>query len=107
MAEKMIIDLSQLEGPIYSGRDRGRSAREQFGLDELNLEEADVTVVVPQDTYSVTSSFFLGMFGPLLIEAGSTEAFLKHIHFDADDELGQQIGEYATRAFENKSLLDR
>jgi hypothetical protein len=52
------------EGRVFAGRDRGRRARQRAKLDQHDRHRHRVTVHVPVDTFSVTSSFFLAMFGP-------------------------------------------
>jgi hypothetical protein len=49
---------------VFAGRSRGRVVRQAAKLDELEaIENAAVEIHIPDDVYSVTSSFFLGMFG--------------------------------------------
>jgi len=50
---------------IYVGRARGALARRAAGLDTLDQDSSIelVVVLVPDDTWDVSSSFWLGMFG--------------------------------------------
>ena len=60
----MEIDFAKLGGPVYVGRANGAAVRALLKLDALDAHDDPVIVSVPEGTYSVNSSFFLGMFGP-------------------------------------------
>jgi hypothetical protein len=47
---------------IFSGRDRGKEVRRALKLDEVDASKSTVVVHVPEDAFSVNSSFFLGLF---------------------------------------------
>lgn len=57
-------DFRAPDGRVFSGRDRGRRARRKAELDKLDRAGRHVEVHIPDDVFSVTSSFFLAMFGP-------------------------------------------
>ena len=48
---------------VFAGRDRGEAARKAAGLDALDSAGEFVEVIIPDDVFSINSSFFLGMFG--------------------------------------------
>lgn len=78
------IDLDQYRSHgthVFSGRERGEAVREAAELDQLDSEEEPVSIVIPNDTFSVTSSFFLGMFGDSIRRLGE-EQFREHYRFD-------------------------
>lgn len=59
------IDLNSYRDPksrIFSGRVRGEQVRLAARLPELDTSDTEIEVHVPEDAFSVTSSFFLGMF---------------------------------------------
>jgi hypothetical protein len=74
-----------------SGHERGRAARENYHLDEADAVSEAVRVVVPEDVYSVTSSFFQGMFSESVRNAGTRDAFLARFEFDAPPVVLRQI----------------
>lgn len=66
MSTTKVIDLSEFrtEGVlVFAGRDRGMDVRRKAGLDDVDKQERCVEVRIPDDTFSLTSSFFLGLFG--------------------------------------------
>lgn len=109
MAQQMTIDFRDIEGPIYSGRPRGESLRRKYELDAVDTspQSVTVTVTVPSTTYSVTSSFFLGLFGPSVLAAGSRDAFFRRFQFSATPVLLDAFADYANRALQTKSLFAR
>lgn len=107
MAPHMTIDFRDIEGPIYSGRPRGESLRRKYELDAVDSSAEKVTVEVPEGTYSVTSSFFLGLFGPSVLKAGSRDAFFDKYEFHAKPVLLDAFSDYANRVLQAKSLFTR
>jgi len=107
MAQNMTIDFRDIEGPIYSGRPRGESLRLKYDLDTADSTAGTVTVTVPASAYSVTSSFFLGLFGPSVLAAGSREAFFQKYRFSANPALMDAFADYAGRALQTKTLFPR
>ena len=61
------IDFSELGGPVFIGRPRGRDARKVMNLDELDTIEGSINVLIPDDTYALNSSYFLEMFGKSIL----------------------------------------
>jgi hypothetical protein len=91
----MEIDLKVLtrDGEVrnLSGHDRGQEARKAFDLDRVDQSSDSVRVVVPENLYTLTSSFFQGMFAQSVRAAGDREKFLSRFKFDADPVVLRQI----------------
>lgn len=101
------IDFTSLGGPVYSGRPRGAAIRHKFLLDEVDRDAAaKVEVSLPENTYSMTSSFFLGLFGPSVVKAGSSEAFFRKFHFHAKPVLQNAFSGYVEIALQTKRLFN-
>ncbi len=56
---------------VFVGRDRGAEVRKAAKLDELILGNEPIEVVVPLNVVSITSGFFLGMFGDAIRALGA------------------------------------
>jgi hypothetical protein len=98
------IDLGELtrDGTVHnlSGHERGVAAREYFHLDELEASDEDIRVVVPLDVYTLTPSFFQGMFArSVRALGGDRERFLARFRFKAAPVVLRQVdrGIEATR----------
>lgn len=100
-----LIDFAKIEGPVYTGRDRGERLREQLGLDAFDSSEVVVRVVVPEATYSISSSFFLGLFGPSIVKLGSRDSFLQKYRFETSAFLISLIEKHIARALQERNLF--
>ena len=107
MAEiKHIIDFANLGGPVYIGREKGEVARKKLSVDKLDSDPGvSVEVIIPSTTYSINSSFFLGLFGPSIRTAGTREAFLKKYIFKCSAEIMKSVETGIQRALLEHSYL--
>ncbi len=91
----MQIELIELtnNGEVHnlSGHDRGLAARERFHIAELDGDADQVVISVPDFVYTITSSFFQGMFAESVKKFASREAFLSKYKFRAQPVVLQQI----------------
>jgi hypothetical protein len=108
MASNIRVDLAEVrtsaESRVFSGRDRGEAARRKFGLPKLDTSDDIVTVVIPTDTYSINTSFFLGMFGDSIRKLGRAP-FLEKYRFECGDVHRASIREGVDRALKENSIL--
>lgn len=82
-----IIDLAAYRSAgtlVFAGRDRGKLVRSKARVDETDQGGEKVEVRVPEEIFSVTSSFFLGMFA-LSIQKLGEDAFRQHYVFTGKD----------------------
>ena len=102
----VVIDFAKLGGPVYLGRERGQKIREQFALDrDIDKTDKKVVVNIPTNTYSINSSFFLGLFGRSIRNAGSREEFLQKFTFNAPRLFSEVIESCIARALHEKGFL--
>ena len=99
------IDFSRLGGPVYVGRANGAQARQRLKIDALDAEDGTVRVLIPDQTYAVNSSFFLGLFGPSLVRFDSREAFLNHYDFQAPEHVLETLKLVIDRALASRGKL--
>lgn len=108
MTQENTIDLAQVrtspESRVFSGRERGLSARQKFNLDRLDRGPGTAAVVIPSNTYSMNMSFFLGMFGDSVRSLGR-EGFNRKYRFESDPVHLQSIVEGINRALKESSVL--
>lgn len=87
------IDMSIIKNEKYkvlSGVDLGKEARKQFNLDMLDKQDNQVTFLIPDDVFSVNSSFFSGLFQVSLKNLGE-ENFRKIYKFECDEVIKMNI----------------
>ena len=101
----VVIDFDKLGGPVYVGRDRGIREREKYKLDELDDLDVTIAVRIPQSTYSINSSFFLGLFGASIVKAGSSKKFREKYRISAPAAINNSIESYIERALQEKSFI--
>lgn len=100
-----LIDFKEIGGLVYTGRNRGEKLRVEFKLDELDAEKSQVQIQIPENTYTISSSFFLGLFGPSVVKAGSKDAFYARYHFAAPSFLSEVMDGYVSRALQTRNLF--
>jgi len=107
MNNPQILDFAvhKIEGPVYTGRDRGEALRKNLNIEQLDASAEPIHVLIPSSTYTVSSSFFLGMFGPSVRKCGSIEKFNAKFHFSAPDSLMPLLAAHASRALQGRKLL--
>lgn len=105
MKNIITIDFSRLGGPLYSGRNRGEEARKINNLDVVDQSDTVANIEIPESTYSITSSFFLGLFGKSIRSCGNTEIFFEKFRFKAPDRMMDKFVDYANRALREKKPL--
>ena len=100
------INFSRLGGPTYIGRPNGQLAREKLNLDELEDKEgAEFLIDIPEDTFNINSSYFLGLFGDSVRKAGTRELFLSKFKFETHGKTYKVIERGIKRALmRNKEL---
>ena len=106
-----VIDLEELtgEGRVQnlSGRLRGLAAREKFDLDTLDTLHEAIEVHVPDYVYSLTPSFFQGLFGESVHVLGNDQtSFFGHFRFVAPPIVLQQIERGLTAALTSRDLSE-
>ena len=72
-AKEITIDLDHYRTKgvqVFAGRDRGKAVRKTVKVDDLDSSDYSVTVKIPEDTFAVTSSFILGLFGDSISKMG-------------------------------------
>lgn len=102
----LTVDLSSVSGPVYSGRDRGEALRKKYDLDHKEDGAEVVDVVIPKTTYTVSSSFFLGLFGPSVRKCGSVDSFERKFNFRGPEFLKPVLHSHASLALQNRSLFN-
>jgi hypothetical protein len=105
MTTANLIDFGRIEGPVYTGRDRGASLRRDLDVDTMDSNNSPVEVRIPTSTYTISSSFFLGLFGPSVVRAGTKEAFYRRFHFDSPEFLREVMDGYVLRALQSRNLF--
>lgn len=95
------ILFQELGMPVFTGRTRGAEARRRLKLPAADMNDSVVHVIVPEETYAVTSSYFLGMFGDS-VRALGREEFLRKYKFSGPARILDRIPDWIERAVRDK-----
>jgi hypothetical protein len=92
MAEINLGDLTA-GGEVrnLTAHERGVAARVHYGLDQLDVAADAVKVIVPREIFTLTPSFFQGMFAESVQHFTTRDRFLQHYQFDASSLILKQI----------------
>lgn len=83
------IDLLEYRGngsTAFTGRAEGKLARHNLNLSEKDKDGFVYDVIIPKNTTSINSSFFLGLFYESIKTLGSIEEFEKKYLFVIEEE---------------------
>lgn len=100
-----VLNLGDFGGPVYIGRPKGEKAREKWKLNEIDESDESVIVVIPDGTFSINSSFFLGLFAPSIKALGSRELFMKKYQFKMPEEFSGTVESCIMRALHERHPL--
>ena len=89
--KELEIDLTQFQGPTYSGRDRGRAIRSKFELDQVDSAGGKVKIIVPESTSTITSSYILGMLENSIKKYRDEKALMDHYEFSTPERFREKI----------------
>jgi hypothetical protein len=101
---KLVLDLNLWRGSqeirVLAGREVGEDVRRKANVEALDDRDEPVEVRVPADLFSLTSSFFLGLFAPSIRKLGASQ-FRKHYFFT-----GKQVNRVVEDAIRSVILTE-
>lgn len=81
-----IINLEDFRAPgakVYTGRDRGKKAREISKINSLEDQYEEIMIIIPDNVYSIIPSFFEELFLDVVLKLGR-DKFLKKFKFKSE-----------------------
>lgn len=91
---------------IFTGRDRGRSVREESQIDEIYKQEGEIKVIIPKGTFSITPSFLEEFFNNIVKEVGISR-FRETVHFESNGyKIEVALNEALDRILQETNALD-
>lgn len=92
---------------VFTGRDRGELVREKSRVDEVEKEYSSVTIVIPNNVYSINPSFFEELFVNVVKKLGKDD-FLEKFNFISEGsyDYKKQLNEAIDRILRPKTALD-
>ncbi|KYG90888.1 hypothetical protein A0U40_17620 [[Bacillus] sp. KCTC 13219] len=98
-------NVKKSKSRVFSGREFGKSIRTKYNLDDLDNTEGQITIKIPDDTISMNSSFFLGLFDRSIIKLGE-DGFREKYKFICSPIIDKSIEDGINRAQKNSNALD-
>jgi len=103
------INLGRFLSPnskILSGRNEGFDARKQLKINDFDTNDLEYVIKIPQDTWSINSSFFLGLFGKSIRDIGESKFRKKYLFANWNESLLDDIEDGIVEAQKNKTALE-
>ena len=98
---EVTINLAEFRSRVFIGYKAGQEVRLHFKLDDLDAEpNILVNVVVPDTTYTISDSFFQGLFEQSLLQYG------KHFNEKYRFTMKQEFHHTLNRMFSNLAFQD-
>ena len=90
-AQPVFLELSRAttanKNTILTGKERGRAARDELGVNKLYEENELVVIVVPENVVGISSSFTNGLLSEVVLAAGGFDAFFPRLAVDAPPKI--------------------
>lgn len=92
---------------VFTGRDRGKYVREQSKLDEIEQQYDTISIVIPDNIYSINPSFLEELLVNVVTRLGK-EKFLKKFKFSSEGDYSYEkpLYEAIDRILRNKTALE-
>lgn len=78
---------------VLSGRQLGYDMREFFKLNEKDMDDKKYEIIFPDNIISLSTSYFLALFGDSVRKVKNREAFLEKYQFVCDQNLKMNIND--------------
>ena len=97
-------DFKRKEIKILSGRQNGEIIRKKVKLDDEDRTKGIIKIIVPQDVFSLNSSYFLGLFGDSVRKLGEI-GFKEKYQFECADAIKINIANGIKYALKGMNAL--
>lgn len=91
------VELNDIQGNVWVGRASGLAARNLYDVDNWDSDPEELVLIIPDHVYTISSSFFIGMFGPSFTTLGY-EGFGRKYQFVAHPMLKNVLQMYVSTA---------
>ena len=86
---------------VLSGRDLGYHLRNKIKLSEYDLDSNKYKIIFPDNIISISTSFFLALFGESVRKCGSREQFLDKYIFECSENMMINVNDGIVDALNN------
>lgn len=86
---------------VLSGRELGYQMRSKMNLDNFDENNKKYNVIFPENIISISTSFFLALFGESVRKCGGKEEFLNKYNFECNQNMMVNINDGIIDALNN------
>ena len=86
---------------VLSGRELGYQIRAKMKLEKTDEDDKKYMVIFPQNIISISTSFFLALFGDSVRKCGDKEKFLNKYNFNCNQNMMVNINDGIIDALNN------
>ena len=86
---------------VLSGRELGYQIRTNMNLDKVDKDDKKYKIIFPKNIISISTSFFLALFGESVRKCGNKEEFLNKYNFDCNKNMMLNINDGIIDALNN------
>ena len=80
MSNEIFLEKYRTKGAkIFTGRDRGEYVRDESKIDEIEKNNEKITIIIPDNLYSINPSFFEELFVNVVTKLGKENFYNKFI----------------------------
>lgn len=90
---------------VFTGRNRGAEVRNLSGIDSLFSTEEPITIIIPDDIFSITPSFLEELFKNIVEQYGK-ETTLQNVRFEGKYKIQNAFDEALDRILQQKTGLE-
>lgn len=92
---------------VFTGRDRGKYVREKSRIDELETQYENVTIIIPDEIYSINPSFFEEFLVNVVKKLGKESFFAKFKFIsEGDYEYDMPLNQAIDRILKTQTAID-
>ena len=97
----MDYDKKMKDMLVLSGRELGYQIRTKMNLDKVDMDDKKYKIIFPKNIVSISTSFFLALFGESVRKCGNKEEFLNKYNFDCNQNMMLNINDGIIDALNN------
>ncbi len=97
--------IGRTRSRVFTGRDRGAEVRNLSGIDTLFSTAEPLTIIIPDDIFSITPSFLEELFKNIVLKYGK-ETTLQNVTFEGKYKIQAAFDEALDRILQQKTGLE-
>lgn len=97
--------IGRTQSRVFTGRDRGAEVRDLSGIDAMFSASEPLTIIIPDDIFSITPSFLEELFKNIVQKFGK-ETTIQNVNFVGKYKIQSAFDEALDRILQQKTGLE-